>query len=331
MSFSHKVKDELAGVIPGARHCQIAEIAAIISMAGNVYTGKNGRHAIKVQADRFAVVSKCQQLIKKAFSYIPECSVRKNRETGNTVYMMCVTDSDTAVRILLAAKLMDVDGSINRDFALVSVMGISSACCKRAYLRGAFLAGGSLSDPEKSYHFEIVASGQTRAGQIAEAMRFFELDARIVERRRSFVVYLKEGEQIVDMLNVMGARVSLMDLENVRVVKEVRNSLNRKLNCEVANLGKTINAAVKQIEDIRYISDTIGLNSLNEDLEMIARLRVQYTDAPLKDLGMMLPTPLGKSGVNHRLRKISMIAESLREKNGQGPGGMKNDNKEYEN
>lgn len=330
MSFSHKVKDELAGVMPNARHCQIAEIAAIISMAGSVYTGKNGRHSIKVQADRFAVVSKCQQLIRKAFSYNPECTVKKNRETGKSVYMMCIIDSDIAVKILLAAKLMDIDGSINRDFALVSNVGISSACCKRAYLRGAFLAGGSLSDPEKSYHFEIVASGNTRAGQIADAMRFFELDARIVERRRSFVVYLKEGEHIVDMLNVMGARVSLMDLENVRVLKEVRNSLNRKLNCEVANLGKTINAAVKQIEDIKYIRDTIGLNSLNEELEAIARLRMQNTDVPLKDLGKMLPSPLGKSGVNHRLRKISLIADSIREKNGQVPGGMKNDNKEYE-
>lgn len=330
MSFSHKVKDELVGVIANARHCQIAEIAAIISMLGNIYTGQNGRIAIKVQAERISVVNKCQQLIKKAFSYNPDCTVRINRETGSTFYIMCVTDSEMAIKILLATKLMDVDGSINRDFSLVSMMGISSTCCKRAYLRGAFLAGGSLSDPEKSYHFEIVASGKDRAAQIADTMKIFELDARIVERRKAFVVYLKEGAQIVDMLNVMGARLSLMDLENVRIVKEVRNSVNRKVNCEMANLSKTIHAAVKQIEDIKYISEAVGLNSLSDELEEIARLRLQYTDTPLKDLGTMLSVPLGKSGVNHRLRKISQIADNLREKNGQVPGGNENDNKEHE-
>lgn len=331
MSFSHEVKDELVKVIPGARHCQIAEIAAIIGMAGDIYTDHKGRHMIKINTDKKSVISKCQLLIKKAFSYIPDCMVKLNRETGNTLYSISITDSEQAIKILLATKLMDSDGSINRDFSLVSTLGISSSCCKRAYLRGSFLTGGSLSDPEKSYHLEIVTSGIERARQIVEAMKFFELDARIVERRRSFVVYLKEGAQIVDMLNVMGARVSLMNLENIRVVKEVRNAVNRKVNCETANLNKTVHAAVKQIEDINYIKDSVGLQSLSEELEEIARLRIQYDDMPLKDLGEKLSVPIGKSGVNHRLRKISQIADNLREKNGRPSGGMENGNKEHEN
>ena len=220
-----------------------------------------------------------------------------------------------AEKILLATKLMDVDGSINRDFALTSTMGISSQCCKRAYLRGSFLAGGSISDPEKSYHFEIVSSGMDKAVQIADTMKVYELDARIVERRNSYVVYIKEGAQIVDMLNVMEARISLMELENMRVVKEVRNSVNRKFNCEMANLSKTVNAAVKQIEDIEYIRDKVGLDYLDDNLEEIANLRLQYSEMSLKDLGEMLSVPVGKSGVNHRLRKISQIAEELRKKN----------------
>lgn len=314
MSFSHNVKNELANVMPQARHCQIAEISAIISMIGNVYTNDKGQHFIKVCAEKQRSIVKLQALIKKAFSYDADCSVRINKESGSTSYILKVVDSEIAIKILLSTKLMDVDGSINRDFALVSGMGISSQCCKRAYLRGAFLAGGSISDPEKSYHFEIVSSGMERAKQLMDAIKSFELDARIVERRKAFVVYLKEGAQIVDMLNVMGARVSLLELENVRVVKEVRNSVNRKFNCEMANLTKTINAAVKQAEDIKYIRDKVGLESLGEGLEEIAQLRLQYPDTPLKDLGTMLKVPLGKSGVNHRLRKISEIADELREK-----------------
>lgn len=315
MSFSHKVKDELAGVISGARHCRLAEIAALISMAGNIIAGHRGRLLIRISTENKIVVSKCLELIRKVFSYTPECGVKCNMESKTMTYIMMVSDKEVAEKILLATKLMDTDGSINRDFALTSTMGISSQCCKRAYLRGAFLAGGSISDPEKSYHLEIVSSGRDKAAQIADTMKAYELDARIVERRNSYVVYLKEGAQIVDMLNVMEARISLMDLENMRVIKEVRNSVNRKFNCEMANLSKTVNAAVKQIEDIEYIRDKVGLDYLDDNLEEIANLRLQYSEMSLKDLGEMLTVPVGKSGVNHRLRKISQIAEELRKKN----------------
>ena len=125
-------------------------------------------------------------------------------------------------------------------------------------------------------------------------------------------MYLKEGAQIVDMLNVMGAHVALMNLENVRILKEMRNSVNRKVNCETANISKTVNAAVRQVEDIQFIMDTKGLSSLPENLQEIAQVRLEHPDMPLKDLGTLLMPPIGKSGVNHRLRKISEIAEKLR-------------------
>ena len=314
MSFSHKVKSELVGVISSARHCQIAEIAALISVSGTIVTGHKGRLMIRLSAENGAVVSKCQTLIRKAFSYNAECGVRYNRESKTMGYIMAISNHEVAEKILLATKLMDVDGSINRDFALISTMGISSQCCKRAYLRGAFLASGSISDPEKSYHLEIVSSGMDKAVQIADTMKAYELDARIVERRNSYVVYIKEGAQIVDMLNVMEARISLMELENMRVVKEVRNSVNRKFNCEMANLSKTVMAALKQVEDIKYIKEKVGLDYLGDGLEEIANLRLQYTEMSLKDLGEMLTVPVGKSGVNHRLRKISQIADELRNK-----------------
>ena len=195
---------------------------------------------------------------------------------------------------------------------------VSSVCCRRAYIRGAFLAAGSVNDPKKNYHLEFVLAERETAEQLQGLINSFRLEAKVVERKEHFVVYLKEGEQIVDLLNVMEAPVALMDLENVRIVKEMRNDINRKVNCETANLNKVVGAAVKQLEDIAYIEETIGLSSLSEQLEEVARLRLKYPDTSLKELGSYLAAPVGKSGVNHRLRKISNIAETLREGKGEG-------------
>ena len=156
------------------------------------------------------------------------------------------------------------------------------------------------------------------AEQLRDLINAFVLDAKVVERKEHYIVYLKEGEQIVDLLNIMEAPLALMDLENVRIVKEMRNDINRKVNCETANLNKVVGAAVKQLEDINYIEETIGLARLPEQLAEVARVRLEYPDRSLKELGSFLMTPVGKSGVNHRLRKISSIAEALRE----GKGGI---------
>mgnify|MGYP003390232251 FL=1 len=164
---------------------------------------------------------------------------------------------------------------------------------------------------------EFVLADEFSAEQLKELINSFGLDAKVVERKEHFVVYLKEGEQIVDLLNIMEAPLALMDLENVRIMKEMRNDINRKVNCETANLNKVVGAAVKQLEDIEYIEEKIGLSSLPEQLEEIARLRLEYPDKSLKELGSFLSAPVGKSGVNHRLRKISNIAETLREGKGE--------------
>ena len=140
----------------------------------------------------------------------------------------------------------------------------------------------------------------------------FRLEGKIVERKGHFVVYLKEGAQIADMLRIMEASLALMEFENIRIVKEMRNSINRQVNCEAANLGKTISAAVKQIEDIKYICSCVGLENLPAGLAETAKKRLEYPEAPLKELGELMDPPLGKSGVNHRLKKLSELAENLR-------------------
>ena len=169
-----------------------------------------------------------------------------------------------------------------------------------------------MSDPEKIYHFEVVSTDEEIAEQLRDVLNFFELDAKIVLRKKYYVVYIKEGAKIVDVLNIMEAHIALMELENVRILKEMRNTVNRRVNCETANINKTVSAAVKQVEDIEYIMQHKGLHHLNQGLQDIAYLRLENPEATLKELGDMLNPPVGKSGVNHRLKKISKMAEEMR-------------------
>lgn len=178
------------------------------------------------------------------------------------------------------------------------------------------MAAGSISDPKKFYHFEIACASRDKAAQIQAILKTFEIEAKIVTRKKYFVVYVKEGSQIVDLLNVMEAPVSLMDLENIRILKEMRNTVNRKVNCETANIHKTVSAAVKQTEDIKFIQSVMRLEDLPESLAEAARVRLENPEATLKELGMLLNPQVGKSGVNHRLRKLSDLAEKLKGKQG---------------
>jgi DNA-binding protein WhiA len=314
MSFSSDVKDELSRQYSSARHCQIAEIAAIISMNGKVMISVDDRFCIKVHTENVAVARKFFTLIRKVFQAQTEISIRQNAYLKKSrTYIITIPEHEDCMKILQAAKLLNEYQEVEEEMSMVNNIILQRSCCKRAFIRGAFLASGSISDPEKTYHFEIVCASREKAEQLREIINSFEMDAKIVLRKKYFVVYIKEGSQIVDILNVMEAHVALMKLENVRILKEMRNSVNRKVNCETANINKTVSAAIKQAEDIKYIRDTIGFERLSEGLEEIAWMRLKHPDATLKELGAMLSPPVGKSGVNHRLRKLSNIAESLRE------------------
>ena len=314
MSFSSKIKQELSRQLSPARHCQIAEIAAIISLCGRIQISEDDEYSITIQTENTAVARKYFTLLKKTFNISTTISVRQNTYLKKSkTYIVTVKEHAEAIRVLKTVKLLDAHGEIRENLSLVQNVVIQQSCCKRAFLRGAFLAAGSVSDPEKSYHFEIACATEDKARQLQGIMTTFGLDAKIVVRKRYFVVYIKEGSQIVDMLNVMEAPVALMELENIRILKDMRNSVNRQVNCETANINKTVSAAVKQIEDIVYIRDTIGFDSLPPALEEVAVLRLSKPEATLKELGEALDPPVGKSGVNHRLRKLSGLAQSYRE------------------
>ena len=312
MSFSGNIKEEISRQLSPARHCQIAELAAIISMCGAVMIDSRGHAALKIHTENLAVARKSFTLLRRTFNIVVDIAIRVNREKGSSYYYIVVKKHEDAIRVLQAAKLLNPYGDVEEELSVVKNVVIQETCCKRAFLRGVFLASGSMSDPEKSYHFEIVCNDENQAEHLKEMMNSFGVDAKIVQRKRTYVVYLKEGSQIVDMLNVMEAHVALMELENVRIVKEMRNSVNRKVNCETANINKTVSAAVRQMEDITYIRDQIGFDKLPEGLRDVALTRLENPDATLKELGSLMADPVGKSGVNHRLRKISEIADKLR-------------------
>ncbi len=288
MSFSSEVKEELAKRISPARHCQIAELAAIMNFCGQYGRDEEGNFTIGFQTENEAVVKKGFTLLKKTY----------NIESG---------------AVLSEQDMRDVLNRIGDPDKPVSRLLVKNSCCQRAFLRGAFLSAGSMSDPAKSYHLEFDCNEREKAELLQELMRAFSIESKIIFRKKYYVVYLKEGSGIVDLLNVCEAPVSLMNMENLRIFKEMRNSVNRRVNCETANIAKTVDAAARQIEDIEFLRVHYGFQNLTEALRETAEVRLENPDAPLKELGEFFHPPIGKSGVNHRLRKLSELADKIRE------------------
>lgn len=308
MSFSTDVKEELRRKTGNARHCRIAELAALTIYLA--YPTADG--CVEYRTETAPVAEQIGALIEKLFHEIP--SLTKVKNGRQTVHFIRTGSSELAEKMLETMKLT-AEGTDESKPWLADTILFQRSCCKRAYIRGAFLATGSVSDPQKSYHFEMVFEHRMQAEQMQELLRSFDIEAGIVSRKKASVLYVKEGAQICDLLNVMEAHVALMEVENVRILKEVRNSVNRQVNCETANINKTVAAAGRQIEDILYIRDTIGFDELKDELREMAEVRLEYPESSLQELGTFLKVPIGKSGVNHRLAKLCEIAEGLRKKN----------------
>lgn len=312
MSFSSDVKDELAEVNSTARHCQIAELAAMFSMDGQATEGEQGARRLLIHTENLTVARKCFTLLRKTFNISVDVSVRRSTliQSGG-VYTLSVGREEDVGRLFAAMHLSPLAESGEW---IPGQMLLQKDCCRRAFLRGAFLAAGSMSNPRKGYHFEITCSVPEKAEQVRDVMNSFGVEARVIPRKRNFVVYVKESEQIVDILGVMSAHMALMELENIRILKGMRETVNRQVNCETANISKTTSAAARQVSDIVLIQRKMGLDSLPDPLREIAEVRLNEPEVSLKELGELLDPPVGKSGVNHRLRKLRELADSLRDK-----------------
>jgi len=309
MSFSSKTKNDLARLTTEDRCCHQAELSGLLRASGSIRPRAGGMGALVV-TENAAVARLIFSLFKKTFGIHAEVLASVNRvlNKGHS-YTVRLPD---ASRVLEELEITDnIDGGLSIRQTVPQKL-LRKNCCKRAYLRGMFLGGGSVSDPEKAYHLELVAHDPIFAESLKKLVNGFHLSSKTVQRKNNWIVYLKEGDQIVDMLNIIGAHGALMAFEDVRIIKQMRNDVNRLVNCETANLNKTVEAAVRQIQCIEYIRDTAGLSYLPENLLEIAELRLENPDVSLTELGDMLNPPVGKSGVNHRMRKIEQIGEKLK-------------------
>jgi cell division protein WhiA len=308
LSFASETKKELT-TLELKDCCGKAELSALIRMNGSL-SFSNRKLVVDIQTENAAIARRIYTLIKKNFQVPVELLVRKKmRLKKNNVYIVRLAKQ--AKEILEDLWILGEGFTFTHDIAKDLV---KKKCCRRSYLRGAFLAGGSVNNPEtSSYHLEVASLYKEHNDSLCELMNTFDLNSKTLERKKGFITYLKEAEKITEFLNIIGAHNALMHFEDIRIVRDMRNSVNRLVNCETANLNKTIGASIRQVENIRFIERTTGLHILPEKLREIAELRVQYQDVTLKELGDMVSGgSISKSGINHRLRKIDEIADKLR-------------------
>lgn len=308
MSFASETKKELTTLeVKGC--CAKSELSALIRMNGSL-SFSNRLLVVNIQTENAAIARRIYVLLKKNYEVEVELLVRKKmRLKKNNIYIVRLKEK--------AREILEALAIIENSFSFVHNISsslIEKKCCRRSYLRGAFLAGGSVNNPEtSSYHLEIFSLYKEHNEALCELMNQFDLNSKTLERKKGFITYLKEAEKITEFLNIIGAHSALLRFEDVRIVRDMRNSVNRLVNCETANLNKTIGAALRQVENIRFIQSTVGLDVLPDKLREIAELRVAHQDVTLKELGEMVSgASISKSGINHRLRKIDEIAEKLR-------------------
>ncbi len=286
-------------------------------MNGSLIIGSN-QTRIRLQTEIASVARKLFTLFKYCFVITPEVSFyQQKRFQKKKVFLLQVSGRREVLKILQKLELITFRDSnpfpcIPPFLQEAGADGLSKQCCRRAYLRGAFLASGSLINPGKDYHLEIAVPYEDYALEILKVMASFHLEARFYEKKEKYRVYLKGAEKIGELLRVMEASNALLKFENIRVVKSVRNQINRLVNCETANLTRTVFASQEQISNIKLIEKTLGLDNISPSLREVANLRLRFPEATLKELGEEAIPPLSKSSVNHRLRRLNALARSIK-------------------
>lgn len=307
MSYASEVKKELTAIKVHQKNAQ-AELMALIRMNGSIALA-NHQLVLNIQTENPAIARRIYSLLKEFYHVESEIVVRRK--------MKLKKNNQYIVRLRYAAQHVLDDLGILQNLQIkerVPLELLDDEWMVRSYLRGAFLAGGSVNNPETSrYHLEIYSLYEEHNEMIAQMMNKFGLNAQTTARRSGFIVYLKEAEKIADFMSLIGATNSMLQFENVRIVRDMRNSVNRLVNCENANMNKIANASTRQIENIRLIDARVGIKTLPEKLRAIAETRLAHQEVSLKELGELVPGgPISKSGVNHRLRKLNAYADELR-------------------
>lgn len=311
MSFSSRVKNEICSNNDMTRQEAMSILSGIMKVSGIVSFVGNKNPSLKINTENAAIARYIFKILKNNFNIHPDVIVKKNNSLKkNNIYMIVIDEKMNSMSLMKELGILDYNQLFSLNFTIPKWVKESDEN-KKAFIKGSFLGSGSISNPEKAYHLEIVTHDYDYAVELSNLINSYNLNSKIIKRKGNNVIYIKEGDQITDMLNIMGAYNSLFQIENIKIVKQMRNDVNRLVNCETANLNKTVNASIKQIRYIKLIEKKIGLKRLPKNLREIAELRTKYPDESLKELGKMLNPPIGKSGVNHRLRKIEKIALEL--------------------
>ena len=318
-SFSAAVREALIRLPAGKACCMLSEISALTQTSGHLAFRGGGWISVSYRLEHAGTARRLFQLLKKRLNVTPTLHFTQTPQLGGR--RTCVlTLNTTDTRVLLNALHMteeDEQGQIHLK-RTVPRHPMTRRCCRRAFLRGAFLGAGTVTNPEKAYHFEWKAEDGQLAQTLEKLLEKCELPFHSYERRGKQVIYLKGAQQIADMLAIMGAGSSVLEMENIRIRKQIRASATRAANCDEHNSEKMLDAGQKQAEAIRMISLKQGLFTLPPALREAARLRVENPDMSLKELGEMMDPPAGKSAVNHRLRRLMAIAGELEKQYAEG-------------
>ena len=318
MSFASETKNELARIEPEKKCDMLAEISAFIRTAGSIGLAGFGKFKISLNTDNAAVARHYKKLLQDYFGIKTELevfegnAVGRNRQTKKHTYSITIDADNRSEQILRECGILLIKEGNNYISDGIYEQIIRNKCCRKAYLRGAFLGAGTMSDPEKSYDLEFVMNTESMANDLKKLVNtFVDLSAKVVQRGKKYVVYMKKSDYISDTLALMGATAQMLVLEDIRIKKSMINSAKRSVNCDTANLDRTLDASMRQLEAIRKIAETRGLKWLPEKLREIAILRLENPNESLTALGEMIDPPLKKAGVNSRLKRIEEIAEKL--------------------
>ena len=311
MSFTTDVRGELARVKTNDVCCARSELAsALLASGGIAWRGRN-RYALSITATDAATVRRFFGMLKRHWGVTGQIRAISGDALNRMKRYQLAIPEDESLRLLEEFQLLD-------EAALFGVRQTPGdeitkfACCKKAFVRSAFLMCGAVSNPEKDYSIEIAAPTEEFARRVVACLSYYGLEPRIALRKSKFVAYLKRAEDISDTLSLLGAGAAVLVLENIRVRKQVSNTVNRQMNFDASNINRVVDAAEAMIEDIRFIDRELGLEKLPKSLREMAYARANNPETSLAGLGELLDPPIGKSGVNARLRRLTDIADKLR-------------------
>lgn len=307
MSFSGDTKALLMNVEESRDCCKLAEIASYIYHAGALVAKGRRRFRIKLSFEHRGLASRVHRFLRELFDITPAVQrVRRQQFGGKHQYHLSLPDAE-ANPLLIALKMVDYEGNL---ISMQPQYALQKTCDKRAFIKAAFLCAGSVQNPQKGYHLELLSQSEQYMKLIKRLCKGFGLEMKQSLRKDNHLLYLKKADDISDFLALIGAGTAVMQFEDTMAQKQVLNRINRAMNCDTSNINKTIQAAQKQIHDIQLLQ---AQGMLDESLQEIAVLRLEHPELSLEDLGRLLQPPLSKSGVNHRMRKIGALARRAEE------------------